>query len=133
MDTGTTFAGRRNLTGQLGRVRGGAERVGRSPVLDALIQRVVVTRDRRAVFTEIASSLGGLAVSADQLTVTPYLLVGKHEEMAEQLVDQAKHWGITRYVVREPAISEIAPVLTLLTEAGHLSRSSSPAAPPVCR
>jgi probable F420-dependent oxidoreductase len=111
-----------DLERQLALVREATGGAGRAPVLDALVQRVVVTGDRRAMLEEIARGLAGPLVAVEDLATTPFLLVGTHEEMAEQLVRQGQRWGITRYVVREPAVPDVAPVLDLLTEAGRLSR-----------
>lgn len=111
-----------DLQRQLGLVRDAVAAAGRAPVLDALVQRAVVTDDRRPVLQEIARELVASSVTTEDLAVTPHLLVGTHEEMAEQLVRQAQCWGFTRYVVREPAVPDVAPVLALLAEAGYLSR-----------
>ncbi len=90
-----------------------AKNVGRSPALEALVQAVVVTRDRQAALSELEAKFG---VPASDLAVTPYLLVGSHEEMAAQLRDQAGRLGITRYVVRQPAVPDLEAVLPLLRE-----------------
>ncbi len=44
----------------------------------------------------------------------PYLLIGTIAEMVNQLRRQAEDFGITRYVVREPALDVAAQVISLL-------------------
>jgi probable F420-dependent oxidoreductase len=90
-----------------------AKNAGRSPALEALVQAVVVTRDRQAALSELEAKFG---VPASDLAATPYLLVGSHEEMAAQLRDQAGRLGITRYVVRQRAVPDLEAVLPLLRE-----------------
>ncbi len=111
-----------DLESQLSLVTDAAGRLGRAPVLDALVQKVVVTRDREGALADLARTLPVSAVSVEHLAATPHLLMGTHEEMADQLLTQAQRWAITSYVVREPAVAALAPVLALLTKAGHVSR-----------
>jgi len=51
---------------------------------------------------------------AEELATTPYLLIGTAEEMAAQLRRPADPFGLTRCVIREPAIDYIEPALALL-------------------
>jgi alkanesulfonate monooxygenase SsuD/methylene tetrahydromethanopterin reductase-like flavin-dependent oxidoreductase (luciferase family) len=95
------------LEQQLDLVRGEAERHGRHPVLDALVQVVRVTDNRDAALTELADEIG--APAAD-LAETPYVLVGTEDEMADQVRRQATEFGITSYVVRQP----IEPVVNVM-------------------
>jgi probable F420-dependent oxidoreductase len=108
------------LHAQLKLIRDAAKRADRTPTLDALVQQVTVTRDRSTVFADLASRLAGNPL-VEHLAATPFLLVGTHEEIAQQMVRQAEQWGISRYVVREPAVPDLEPVLTWLQEAGNLS------------
>jgi probable F420-dependent oxidoreductase len=101
------------LRRQLDMVTKAARHAGRSPALEALVQAVVVTRDRQAALSELEAKFG---VPASDLAVTPYLLVGSHAEMAAQLRDQAGRLGITRYVVRQRAVPDLEAVLPLLRE-----------------
>lgn len=110
-----------DLGTQLRLVQDAARTASRTPVLDALVQRTVVTRDRAGALSELARGMAGPPVVVEHLATTPHLLVGTHEEMAEQLVTQAQQWGISSYVIRESAVSDLEPVLALLTEAGQLS------------
>lgn len=83
-----------------------------APALEALVQAVAVTEDREATAAQWASRVAG--VNTEQVLSTPFMLIGTHEQMAEQLVDQAKRWGTTRYVVREAAVDDLAIVLKIL-------------------
>jgi probable F420-dependent oxidoreductase len=100
------------LEDQLALVREESAHCGTTPRLEALVQVVTVTRDRATALDELSHSLPG--TSAQALGETPYVLVGTVEQMAEQLQRQAHQWGITRYVVREPASDTLGRVLTLL-------------------
>lgn len=101
-----------DLQRQLRLVREEAERVGREPIIEALVHVVTVTEDRAAVADEIARRNSG--ASAQDVARTPFALIGTHDEMAAQLRRQSEEFGITSYVVREPARPDLARVLTLL-------------------
>ena len=76
------------------------------------MQVVAVTEDRAAVAGQVADSIPG--ASADDVARTPFALIGTHAEMADQLRRQSEEFGIASYVVREPAVPDLARVLTLL-------------------
>jgi alkanesulfonate monooxygenase SsuD/methylene tetrahydromethanopterin reductase-like flavin-dependent oxidoreductase (luciferase family) len=95
------------LERQLELVRKEAERHGRRPVLDVLVQVVTVSDDRDATLAGLAEEIG--APAAD-LAETPYVLVGTEDEMADQVRRQAADYGITSYVVRQP----IDPVVNVM-------------------
>jgi probable F420-dependent oxidoreductase len=103
---------RADLQRQLQLVRDEAQRVGRTPIIEALVQMVTVTEDRAASIKEITGRNPGLP--AEDLARTPFALIGTYEEMAAQLLTQAQEFGISSYVVREPAVSHIERVLALL-------------------
>jgi alkanesulfonate monooxygenase SsuD/methylene tetrahydromethanopterin reductase-like flavin-dependent oxidoreductase (luciferase family) len=71
-----------------------------------------MTCDGPRALAELSDQLHG--VSTDVLADTPFVLVGTVQEMAAQLVRQAERFGITRYVVREPAVQAVEQVLPLL-------------------
>ena len=89
-----------------------AELARTAPVIEALVQQVTVTGDRAARIQQIADSIPG--ASAADIAGTPFLLIGSYEQMAAQLLAQAGEYGITSYVVREPAVPHIERVLALL-------------------
>jgi probable F420-dependent oxidoreductase len=101
-----------DLRSQLQVVSEEADRAGRSPVLEALVQTVTVTQDRAAAIGEISDRIPG--VSPDDIARTPYLLIGSYQQMAGQLRAQAEEFGISSYVVREPAVPRLEQVLALL-------------------
>ncbi|MGP4057034.1 TIGR03621 family F420-dependent LLM class oxidoreductase [Mycobacterium sp. 4D054] len=85
--------------------------------LNALIQAVVVTTDRRRAAAELAETLD---TDPDTLLDSPFLLLGTHEQMAEQLVQRQREFGIGYWTVfdelpgRESALPDIAEVIALL-------------------
>jgi probable F420-dependent oxidoreductase len=97
---------------QIRLVRDEARRAGTAPVLEALVQVVAVTGDRAAAIASISHRLPG--ATPDDVAAAPFVLVGTHEQMAAQWRAQAEEFGITRYVVREPAVPDIERVMSLL-------------------
>ncbi|WP_159622996.1 TIGR03621 family F420-dependent LLM class oxidoreductase [Ruania rhizosphaerae] len=100
------------LRAQLAIVQDESARTGTAPEVEALVQVVTETDDRRAVLTELAERLPGS--TADDLAQAPFLLVGTREDMAAQLKRQARELGIARYVVRESALVTMEKVIALL-------------------
>lgn len=82
------------------------------PDIEALVQVVTVTADRDQALAELGTRF--LGVPVQDLGLTPYMLVGTIAEMCEQLLRQSEVLGITRYVVREPAIDSAAQIISLL-------------------
>lgn len=80
--------------------------------LNALVQRVVVTEDRRGAAEELARRWPEL--SADDLLQSPFVLLGTTEQIAEQLQTTRQRWGISYYVVHEPYLNDFAPVVARL-------------------
>lgn len=74
--------------------------------LHALVQSVVVTRDRRSSASEFASRT---AMTVEDILSTPFLCIGTHEEMAEHLLACRERWGFSYYSVRD--IDSFSPVL----------------------
>ncbi len=104
-----------DLRSQVSVVREESEKSGTNPAMEALVQVVKVVKvaeHRPQALAELSDQLQG--VSPDVLDDTPYVLVGTVEEMAAQLVRHSERLGITRYVVREPAVEAVEHVLPLL-------------------
>jgi probable F420-dependent oxidoreductase len=103
---------RDELRRQIDLVGDAARAAGREVALEALVQVVEVTADREiavaAVHAEVESA------SLEDLRQTPFILVGTEGEIAEQLVRQGEELGISRVVVREPAVPALASVLARL-------------------
>jgi probable F420-dependent oxidoreductase len=91
-----------------------AARARRTPVVEVLAHVVRATDDRDAAVEEISQDFPG--ASAEDVAATPFALIGTPEQMAAQLRAQAREFGITSYVVREPAGPDLERVLPLLTD-----------------
>ncbi|WP_089773281.1 hypothetical protein [Ruania alba] len=100
------------LARQLAIIRAEQDHAGTVPEVEALVQVVTETDDRRAVLAELVDRLPGSSV--DDLAQAPFLLIGTLDEMAAQLHRQARDLGITRYVVREPATATMERVMAVL-------------------
>jgi probable F420-dependent oxidoreductase len=100
------------LVAQLKVIRDESGRAGTAPEIEALVQVVTVTDNRTQVLADLSGRLNGTPVPV--LDRTPFVLVGSIDEMAAQLVRQAGEFGITRYVVREPAAESLARILPTL-------------------
>ncbi|MDA8400401.1 MAG: TIGR03621 family F420-dependent LLM class oxidoreductase [Actinomycetota bacterium] len=78
--------------------------------LNALVQAVVITDDRRKAAEELSAEVPGLEF--DHALSTPFLALGTHEEIAAHLLACRERWGISYYVVRD--IEGFAPVIEML-------------------
>lgn len=96
----------------VGAVRSGAVRSGRDvPPLEALVQEVSLTGDRRGAVEGMAAESG---VPVEDLLAVPYVWVGRAREIAEQLEAARERWGICRWVVREGALDAARDVIAQL-------------------
>jgi probable F420-dependent oxidoreductase len=80
--------------------------------LNALVQRVIVTDDRRGAAEELARRWPQL--SPDEILDSPYVLVGSIDQMVEDLHARRQRWGISYYVAHELSIDALAPVVARL-------------------
>jgi alkanesulfonate monooxygenase SsuD/methylene tetrahydromethanopterin reductase-like flavin-dependent oxidoreductase (luciferase family) len=78
--------------------------------LNALVQRVVITDDRRGAAQAIADTIQGLTI--EDALATPFLALGTEDEIASQLLTSRERWGISYYTVRE--LDAFAPVIDRL-------------------
>jgi probable F420-dependent oxidoreductase len=83
---------------------------GRDVELNALVQRVVITDDRRKAAEEVASSVEGLTVEA--ALQTPFLALGTHQQIAEHLEACRNRWGISYFTVRD--LDGFTPIIASL-------------------
>ena len=99
---------------RLGLIReiAGDERYRRLEI-SALVQRVVVTDDRRGVADELTSRWAQL--NADEILQSPYVLIGTVEQMIGDLQARRDRWGISYCVVHEPYMDAFAPVVARLS------------------
>jgi probable F420-dependent oxidoreductase len=80
--------------------------------LNALVQRVVVTDDRREAAEQLTSRWTQL--SPDDILQSPYVLIGTVDEMVENLQARRERWGISYYVIFEPFLDAFAPIVARL-------------------
>ncbi|HWD01839.1 MAG TPA: TIGR03621 family F420-dependent LLM class oxidoreductase [Amycolatopsis sp.] len=78
-----------------------------------LVQRVVVTTDRRAE-AEKWRALTDPEPGVDELLEAPQLLFGTVDEIAEQLVNRRERWGFSYITVFGSMMDEFAPVVARL-------------------
>jgi probable F420-dependent oxidoreductase len=87
--------------------------------LNALIQAVVVTNDRRAAAEELATAFGAI-ISPARLLDSPFILLGTHAQMADMLTARQHRFGISYWTVfdeipgRPSAMDDLAKVIALL-------------------
>jgi probable F420-dependent oxidoreductase len=80
--------------------------------LNVLVQRVVVTNDRRQAAEELTSRWTQL--TPDEILQSPYVLIGTVDQIVEDLQVYRDRWGISYYVVHEPYTDAFAPVVARL-------------------
>jgi len=80
--------------------------------LNALVQRVVVTDDRRKAAEELARRWEQL--NPAEILESPYVLIGTVEQVVEALRARRERWFISYYVIFEPYIDAFAPVVARL-------------------
>jgi probable F420-dependent oxidoreductase len=78
--------------------------------LQALVQTVIVTDDRRDGARRLVQRIPGLSV--DDALITPFLAIGTHEEIADHLLACRDRWGISYFSVRDA--TSFAPVISRL-------------------
>ena len=81
--------------------------------LNALVQTVVVTDNRRQAAEELARRWTQL--SPAEILESPYVLIGTVDQQVEDLQARRERWGISYYVIFEPHMEALAPVVAKLT------------------
>jgi probable F420-dependent oxidoreductase len=79
---------------------------------DALVQRVIVTDDRREAAEELTGHWPQL--TADDFLESPYVLIGTVGQIVEDLENRRTRWGISCYTVHEPYLDAFAPIVAKL-------------------
>ncbi|MET7711445.1 TIGR03621 family F420-dependent LLM class oxidoreductase [Streptomyces sp. NPDC005407] len=99
---------------QVETVRVRAAEHGRAPELNTGVKKVVITDDRRAA----AQALRPIAphLSAAQLLELPTLLIGTHQEIADQIRGIHDRYGVTSFMILAAHLHDFAPVIPLLRE-----------------
>lgn len=87
-----------------------------------LVQTVVVTDDRRAAAGTLQRYDPDM--TREQILELPTLLVGTHQQIAEQLREHRKRYGFSYITVLEPSLEAFAPVIDLLRRPGHAAPRS---------
>ena len=85
---------------------------GKVPELNALVQRVHITDDRRGAARALLDRYPNLDL--EDVLETPFLAIGTHDEMAEHLRRCRQRWGISYFTVRD--LEGFAPVIARLRE-----------------
>jgi probable F420-dependent oxidoreductase len=80
--------------------------------LNALVQRVILTEDRRGAAEELAQRWP--ALTADDILASPFALLGSLDEVVAQLVANRARWGISYCVVFDDVVDAFAPVVERL-------------------
>jgi probable F420-dependent oxidoreductase len=80
--------------------------------LSALVQRVVVTDDRRRVAEELTSRWTQL--TPEEILQSPYVLIGTVDQIVEDLQARRERWDFSYYVIFEPYLDAFAPVVARL-------------------
>jgi len=81
--------------------------------LNALVQRVVVTDDRRKAAEELATGRWA-QLTPDEILASPYALVGTADQMVDDLRARRERWGISYIMTHEPFMDALAPVVARL-------------------
>jgi probable F420-dependent oxidoreductase len=93
------------------RAAAGEERFARLE-LNALVQQVIVTGDRRRAAEELTSRWTQL--SAEEFLQSPYVLIGTVEQIVADLLARRQRWSISYYVIHEHYVDAFAPVVAHL-------------------
>jgi probable F420-dependent oxidoreductase len=78
-----------------------------------LVQAVVPTGDRRATAADLIEKYNS-AMTVDEALETPFLLIGTHAQMAEQLRAGRERYGFSYITVHDPYYEAFEPVVELL-------------------
>jgi alkanesulfonate monooxygenase SsuD/methylene tetrahydromethanopterin reductase-like flavin-dependent oxidoreductase (luciferase family) len=78
-----------------------------------LVQAVVPTDDRRAAAADLLSRFES-EMPVEEALVTPFLLIGTHAQMADQLRASRERYGFSYVTVHEPYYEAFEPVVELM-------------------
>jgi probable F420-dependent oxidoreductase len=81
--------------------------------LNTLVQRVIVTDDRRKAARELATDRWA-TLTPDEILESPYVLLGTIDEMVDVLNTRRDRWGISYVMTHEPYMTALAPVVARL-------------------
>jgi probable F420-dependent oxidoreductase len=89
-----------------------AAAAGREVELQALVQQVIVTDDRRTAAERVRERVPELSV--DDVLATPYLWIGSVESICEDLLAARERWGFSYFTVFEHSLQAAIPVVARL-------------------
>jgi probable F420-dependent oxidoreductase len=81
--------------------------------IEALLQRVIVTDDRRHAAEELTVRWPQL--NANEVLEAPYVLIGTVDQIIEDLLARRERWRISSYTVQEPYMEALAPAVAQLS------------------
>jgi probable F420-dependent oxidoreductase len=81
--------------------------------LSALVQRVIVTDERRKAAEELATGRWA-TLTPDDVLASPYVMIGTVDEMVDQLRARRERWGISYVMTHERFMDALAPVVARL-------------------
>ena len=90
--------------------------------LNALVQRVVVTNDRRKAAEDLAGRW--MQLSPEEVLESPYVLIGTVDEIIKDIQARQERWGVSYYTIFEPYVDAFAPVVARLAGLGMRHFSS---------
>lgn len=93
---------------QVAQVAAGAAGRSHPPALEVLVQMLEVTDDAEKAAAPHAERLG---IPVDELLTAPFALFGTYDEIRAAVRAHEKRWGVTRYVVREPALEAVGTLM----------------------
>lgn len=82
--------------------------------LNIMVQRVVVTSDRRSAADRLTSRGRGVSLTPEQILEVPTVLVGTVEQIADNLVEMRERLGISYVTISEFNMESLAAVIDLL-------------------
>ena len=83
------------------------------PELNVLVQRVLVTDDRRRAAAELAVGRWS-QLSPEEILERPYALIGTVDQIVEDLKARRARWGVSSYAIHEPYLDALAPAVERL-------------------
>ena len=96
----------------IGVVTQAADKSGRSPVVDALVQHVQITDDAERSAVALTKHVSGASVG--DLLGTPFMWIGTIDEIVRRLRRFRNDYGISHYTIRDPAVSDARRILDAL-------------------
>src|SRR5205085_10591522 len=85
--------------------------------LNLLIRTIIITEDRQQAAEQFIGERGLPGTTAEQLLASPYLLIGRVEQVVEQLQRLRELFGISYIVVGDEYMEVFAPVVGRLAGA----------------